>query len=688
MKQNYLLLITMLLLANNSYSATGDTTIIVAHTNSNLAGPPSNDDIWVSFRNTGVSYQKILMKFTLGCGTPACSHWDYTVNTELGKKSGTMDSAIASIDTIAHDTTWSYSEHVDFMEVGRLITPYANYMDWAWPLAQRHSFDSSWTHPYIYDVTDYANVLKDSVNVRVHYDGWSDAFRAKVEFIFIEGPVNRTVETVREIYHMGVGYANSADFENQVGPKTFSINSNVTSAKVVVHMTGHGSQGEFDPHYFRIKINGNEVYSHILWKEDCDLNPVSPQGGTWIFHRANWCPGDKVPIYEVDITPYITPGQSATVDLDLDDFVIQNGASSTYGISSYLITYTSQKDNDVMLSEIIAPNSDKPYLHWNPISTQPKVIIKNTGKQLLTYAEISYWVKGGPKWYYEWTGALPSFQTELITLPAFDWNGLDTTDKIFYAEAKWPNGVLDEYTYNDKQQSSFKMTPKLDSAFYVYFKSNNQPWENAYVVKNEDGDTISYKHSFAAATIYHDTLHLIPGSYSFDFFDYDSANWGAGDGLQFWLNQQNVTDAWYETTGILRLQRMNNAIIKTFDGDFGANIHYEFTVGYPLGYNPPKTAPSPPVHNTGIKGLAAINASMNVFPNPASEAINIEIDLSEETDGIITIKDIAGRNIQQVKLGDSTHHSFTVPSGELAKGIYFINFVGKGIRLCKKVVVQ
>ncbi|HLP18978.1 MAG TPA: peptide-N-glycosidase F-related protein, partial [Chitinophagales bacterium] len=276
-----------------SFAATGDTTIIVAHHASNLAGPPSNDDEWVVFANTNVTYQKIIMRFTLGCGTPACSHWDYTVNTELGKKSGTLDSSIVAIDTMAHDTTWSYTDHVNFTELGRLITPYGNYMDWNWPSNQAHGFDSSWTHPYIYDVTDYASMFKDSVLVRVHYDGWSDAFRAKVEYIFIEGPPTRTVENVREVYHSYYGYGNSTDFENQLTGKSLAIGPNVTSAKLAVIITGHGNQGEFDPHSFYLKVNSVLVHSKLFWKDDCDVNPVAPQGGTWIFPRANWCPGDK-----------------------------------------------------------------------------------------------------------------------------------------------------------------------------------------------------------------------------------------------------------------------------------------------------------------------------------------------------------------------------------------------------------
>lgn len=691
MTKHFLCCIGLFLFASTTFAATGDTTIIVAHSSTNLASPPSNDDIWVTFPNTGTTYQKIIMRFTLGCGTPACSHWDYTVNASLGKKSGSLDSSIVAIDTVAHDTTWSVSEHVNFIEVGRLITPYGNYMDWGWPVNQRHGFDSSWTHPYLYDVTDYASVLRDSVSVRVHYDGWSDAFRAKVEFIFIEGPPSRTVENVQQIYNSYYGYANSADFENQVIAKTFSIAPNVTSAKVAINITGHGSQGEFDPHSFYLKVNGNQVYSKLFWKDDCDINPVSPQGGTWILHRANWCPGDKVPVYEADITPYITPGQNVSVDLDLDDFVIASGASAGYGISAHLITYSDQKNNDVMMEEIIAPTNEKPYLHWNPVSTNPKVKIKNTGKQNLTYAEIKYWVKGGTYWYYEWSGNLSPFESEIITLPAFDWFGLDTTNRVFYAEAKWPNQVPDEYTYNNKLESAFGMTPKLDSVFIIYFKSNNHPEEDAYLLRNENGDTLRYKNTFAASTIYKDTLHLNPGSYAFDFFDYDATNYEAGDGLQIWMNQPPTTPTTnpaYESTGQLKFLKANGVtVIKNWDGDFGANSHYEFTVGYSLGNNPPKTALTEPVHNTGIAEV--INtADMRVFPNPASNLINIQIDLSKEAGGLIQLTDISGRTVRTYHVDNSAHHFITVPTTDLSKGMYFVNFVAQGMNVCKRVIVQ
>lgn len=674
-----------------SVAATGDTTIVTAHWGTNLNSPPSNDDNWVVFPNTNTTYQKILMRFTLGCGTPACSHWDYTVNAELGKKNGALDSAIVAIDTLTSDTTWSYSDHVNFTELGRLITPYGNYMDFNWPQNQAHGFDSSWTHPYIYDVTDYAAMLKDSVVIRVHYDGWTDAFRANVEFIFIEGQPTRTVENVKEIYHSYYGYGNSADFENQVTARAFTIGPNVTSAKVSVIITGHGNQGEFDPHSFFVRVNGGIVYSQLFWKDDCDVNPIAPQGGTWIFPRANWCPGDKVPVYEADVTPHITPGQSVSLDIDLDDFVIQNGASAGYGISAYLITYTSQKDNDVMMDEIIAPNSAKPYLHWNPICTQPKVKIKNTGKQNLTYAQIKYWVKGGTYWYYEWTGNLPPFQSEQVTLPAFDWFGLDTADRRFYAEVSWPNQKPDEYAFNNKLESAFNMTPKLDSVFYIQFQSNNRPEENNYVVRNENGDTIKFRSTFNASATLRDTLRLQPGSYAFDFNDFDVSNFGCGDGLKFFVNQPpnaSSGDPWYETSGQLRLMKVPSGTIKNFDPDFGRNIHYEFTVGYPLGYNPPKQAPTEPEHPTAINEIEGSYLNMVVFPNPANGMLNVEVNSNQGTEGAIVITDLSGRVVRAIQTDNSTRHVVSIATSELSGGLYLVSYRTQNTTITKRVVIQ
>jgi hypothetical protein len=670
--------LAILYLSLSNFAATGDTTYVYSHTATNLNSPPSNDDVWTVFPNTTINYQKIIMKFTLGCGTPNCSGWDYTVNTYLGKKNGLVDSTIVSIDTTSADTTWSYSDQVKFIEIGRLITPYGTYM-----ANNSNGFNNSWAHPYYYDVTDYAALLKDSVNIRVFYSGWSDAFSAKIEFMMIEGQPTRQVENVREIYNQYVGYPNSAAFENVVSAKTFPISANVTSAKVSLIITGHESQGEFDPHGFQLKVNSVLAHSELFWKADCGMTAIAPQGGTWIFNRANWCPGEKVNEFEMDITPYITSGQNASIDLDLDDFIVQAGEGAGYGISAHLITYSAQKNNDVTLEEIIAPNNDKNYSRYNPICTKPIVKIKNTGKLPLTYAEIAYRVKGGETWYYEWTGYLKPFETEIVTLPEFSWNGLDTNDRQFIAIASWPNNVPDEYESNNKLVSRFDMTPQLNESFYVYVKANNQPQESSLLVRYENLDTLLFKNNFVANGISRDTFQLFDGSYALDIYDYDN-QWEGGDGLSWWLNTQQ---GWENTGSTSMRKTSNNQVIKNFNGDFGSNIHYEFTVGYPLGYNEPREAPDAPVHTTGINTIIPDYINLNVFPNPANEKINLSLDAKTKFSGKITMTDINGRIVNEFQVTPSLEVKHVLDTRSLANGFYTITFSNNVLQIVKKVTV-
>lgn len=661
------------------FAATGDTTYVISHSSTNLNSPPSNDDVWTVFPNTPTNYQKIIMKFTLGCGTPNCSGWDYTVNTYLGKKNGLVDSTIVSIDTLTADTSWSYSDQVKFMEIGRLITPYGTYM-----ANNSNGFNNSWTHPYYYDVTDYAALLRDSVNIRVYYSGWSDAFSANIEFMMIEGQPTRTVENIREIYNQYASYPNSAAFENVVNAKTFSIAQNVSSAKVSLIITGHESQGEFEPHEFQLKVNSALAHGELFWKTDCGMTAIAPQGGTWIFNRANWCPGEKINEFEMDITPYITPGQNATIDLDIDDFIVQAGEGAGYGISAHLITYSTEKNNDVALEEIIAPNNDKNYLRYNPISTKPKVKIKNAGKLPLTYAEIAYRVKGGETWYYEWTGYLKPFETEIVTLPEFSWNGLDTNDRQFIAIASWPNNVQDEYVANNQLISRFEMTPQLNENFYVYVKANNQPQENALLVRYENLDTLLFNNTFIANGISRDTLQLFDGSYALDFYDYDP-QWEGGDGLSWWLNTQQG----WENAGSISLRKVaNNQIIKNFNADFGSNIHYEFTVGYPLGYNEPREAPTAPVHTNSIKTISPDYVNLNVFPNPANENLRISISGKNKLTGKITLADITGKIVHEFLIAQTHEEQLLVNSRSLANGLYTVTFSNDSYRVTKKITIQ
>ncbi len=59
---------------------------------------------------------------------------------------------------------------------------------------------------------------------------------------------------------------------------------------------------------------------HNLWRTDCSVNPCSPQGGTWTYSRAGWCPGASVIPWDNDVTSLITPGGFAVVDYNIQPY--------------------------------------------------------------------------------------------------------------------------------------------------------------------------------------------------------------------------------------------------------------------------------------------------------------------------------------------------------------------------------
>ncbi|MEO8760003.1 MAG: hypothetical protein ABI448_03875, partial [Bacteroidia bacterium] len=138
-----LLFVIIIVLSSKINAAPGDTTWIQA--NSVKLNYYNNFDTAVSFPNGNVTYRKILMQFTLGeyncpSGSQYCHQWDYTVTNYVMTKTDTV-------------------------ELSRFITPYAN--------TGVPRFPSTWKQRYIYNVTDFYTLLKDSATIRINYSGYS-----------------------------------------------------------------------------------------------------------------------------------------------------------------------------------------------------------------------------------------------------------------------------------------------------------------------------------------------------------------------------------------------------------------------------------------------------------------------------------------------------------------------------------
>ncbi len=51
----------------------------------------------------------------------------------------------------------------------------------------------------------------------------------------------------------------------------------------------------------------------------CPGNPQYPRGGTWIYDRAGWCPGEAVDWFDLDLTPLFSLGVPVTFNYGVYD---------------------------------------------------------------------------------------------------------------------------------------------------------------------------------------------------------------------------------------------------------------------------------------------------------------------------------------------------------------------------------
>ncbi len=469
-----------------------------------------------------------------------------------------------------------------------------------------------------FDVTDFAPILTGSKYLNMELGGEYNE-EIDIRFLFITGTPPRDVKSIQNIWPFARGYYNSIMDNSVFEPRSLQIPSDGNHFKIRNTITGHGQNGEFTSrnHYLNLD-NGAHEFNFEVWKE-CAENPVYPQGGTWIFDRAGWCPGMPTDLREFDITPFVTPGGSVLIDYG----VVPSGNTSetNYLVNNQLVTYG--LPNFSLDAEIIAikrPSARIEYARMNSACNNPIVIIKNVGSTPLNSVDITYSIEGGEALTHNWTGNLEFLESTEVTLPTPDyafWQNLNG-EKEFSVYISNPNGGTDENSDNDNAKSSFFVTDKYEGSIRFNYKTNNRAFQNAFRVKDHNGNIVLERTGMLNATTYNDDLSLVPGCYTVEFTD------TGDDGLDFWYWAaigQNVG------TGNFRIMR-NNMIVKTFNPDFGNDITYDFFV-------------EETVSNQDLTN----NQIISISPNPTSGNTQIELSGWQGEKINIELIDITGKRL-------------------------------------------
>ncbi len=517
---------------------------------------------------------------------------------------------------------------------------------------------------WYFDVSDFEPLLKNNKRIVMTLGGQNQE-QMDVEFWFIVGTPVRKVLEFNQLWQgtnrtgsPSIGSINNESVYSEISVPTLSTGK---AFKIRSTITGHGSEGEFEsnggPIDHSLNINGGSTEFNWSIYQKCASNPVFPQGGTWVYDRQGWCPGERSLLKENNITSLVTPGTPITVDYNTS---IPNNTSGDYRyqIAHQLVTYDVPSFNlDARILEVVEPSDKIINAKFNPACSQPKIIVQNSGKNTITSLLIHYWINNSTvKQIYTWTGNLGFLDTATITLPTY-WlwyNGITESNNKFYAEIKSVNNTNDEYAFNNKYESAFNKPDVVTGKFTIDVKTNNNPTENNYQLYNSDGKLIDSKTFDKANTLFSNTYNL-SGYYKLVVNDLGE------NGISWWATPN-------QGTGFVRIKNEAGFVIKTLQPDFGKFIEYGFTTNWKINNEEIET-----------------ESTIGVYPNPASSSFFIEgININKAT---IKVIDILGHEISLIKNAIDAN-KIELNSSVLKPGIYFISIIKNGNQTVKQLVIH
>jgi hypothetical protein len=478
------------------------------------------------------------------------------------------------LNTEAVDGPYTVNHELDYFgvpfevlkdhEIGRYITPYGINLSLG---------PNGFT--WVYDVTDYQHLLHDSVDI----SAGNQQELLDLKFLMIEGVPPRRVVDVLEPWGPQHSYSYGDLSSNaELGAVTVGLSPQAHQWAMRSRITGHGdasstqAQGccEFKDNTHTLLANGSPVDSWHIWQtNDCALNPLYPQGGTWLYSREGWCPGDIVKERTTELTPYVS-GNSLNVDYSITPVPSNNPgmAGGNYQMCMDLFEFDQPSHAlDAEVYDVKRPSDDRYRSRENPMCFDPVVTLRNAGGTELTSVTFTYGVSGGTDESYTWTGDLKHMEMADVGLPISGgpfWTGDD--NHTFHVSVSAPNGGTDEYADNDHYTTHFTLPVVYPDDVVLNYKTNNRPQDNTLTVQDVYGNTVFSRTSFTANTTYHDTLWTGPGCFTMKFED------SGNDGLSYWADPS-------QGNGFFYLRSLTGLLLKNFPTEFGRSIHFSFAVG-------------------------------------------------------------------------------------------------------------
>ena len=426
---------------------------------------------------------------------------------------------------------------------------------------------------FAFDISAYSPIFQQDANLYIESLNVKKTLELKVHFKWKLGQSPTKVNQIINLWRSDITGFSYADKENpinqQIENRTITVSEDIKYGLLKIYLSGIGDENHMPSEancskFYFLNINGQTVAKRPVWRNDCSLNSLFPQEGSWIFSRANWCPGQVLHIYNHFI--HLGADTTLTIDLQLQEAAKENPSLKNYLLSANLILFEkAQYENDAAIVEILAPNKSIDHNRYNPICGSPVIRVRNTGADTLRTVLIEYGLDDKNDNRYRWRGELAFMEEEIVYLPPLNWYFYDQKNKPteFCVSVEEVNAKQDEYEGNNKRSTTLNLAPVYPNKISIQFSAPQAAADNIIELVDDMGIPLFEANDFLNDSLYTFDLDLLPGCYEFIVYD------RAGNGIYF-------PD---EKNGILKILNTNTKEeLKYFEPNFGAEIRQQFMI--------------------------------------------------------------------------------------------------------------
>lgn len=298
----------------------------------------------------------------------------------------------------------------------------------------------------------------------------------------------------------------------------------------------------------------------------------------------------------------------------------------------------------------------------------PKLTIINLGSDNLTECTVSMSVDGGSEVSIEWTGDLATLENAQVT---FDDITVSSSAELTFNVTN-PNGVADESAGNNiltevlgSERAGVEVTFQITTDFW--------PEEITWQLKDDTGATLFSNEDEGVLTCdnTYTQVYTLEHLKCYTFSIQDSFGDGILNGPINPNSHSCGTDNGLESMAMGAISITSDMGLLFGDIDYGSGNDIEFIVLDPLSNQ-----------ELSLEGL-------NLYPNPASDNVNLSFGLAESTKLQVTIYNMLGQAVKSVNAQTygAGNHTLEINTAGITNGMYFVNISDGDATVARKLTI-